>query len=191
MPTATTISMRITSSPITVTAASCARLGFPMPSSCPTLVLAAPTHQAAIALTAGTALLSNCYHRQHDNDLKLYHSHSCQLLPLGLPLPSPCPALVLAVPAHQTAMVLVTMPNNLCCFCIARCHLHHYTLNEMLTYTICMMHSGQSFGCHGLPLPWLSHGLRLSCILSQRSCTNNSIQTLTLLHTWSLWHLGP
>ena len=36
------------SSPITVTAASCARLGFPLPSSCPTLVLAAPAHQTPI-----------------------------------------------------------------------------------------------------------------------------------------------
>lgn len=48
----------MTSSAITVVAASCARLGFPLPSSCPTLVLAAPAHHTSMLLVPGNVAIS-------------------------------------------------------------------------------------------------------------------------------------
>ena len=49
--------MRMNSSPITVVAASCARLGFPLPNSCPTRVLAAPVHHTSMVLVPQATLL--------------------------------------------------------------------------------------------------------------------------------------
>ena len=97
MPTTTTNSIRMTSSPITVVAASCARLGFPLPSSCPTRVLAAPVHHTLMSLVPGhvAALLCATFRSQagitdptaahcllknpclHNNPVRTKQHHTC------------------------------------------------------------------------------------------------------------------
>lgn len=78
-------------------------------------------------------------------------------------------------------MVLVTVPSNLGCFCFARCHLHHYTLNEMLTYTICTMQSGQF--AVAVAMDCLFIGFRMSCGLAAHFTTQLHQRQHLITHT--------